>query len=292
MPTSRFVRPREPAQRIVLTKRDLEVLRAISKYRILYARHLRELVFPRTSLRGVQRRLRLLWEHRFVERYYRPVLMTGERPETLVAAYGLGSSSSTVVLDGTPLGTPKSPSLVTFDHEIAAADVLCSITAACRTRMDLSLIEATPQGPLWSRIKATPASRPFLVPDGVIRLQYPDGATPAFYIEIVRADVRGGNDSIRRKMVAYLQLNREQRFRDLYGHDQLRAVLFLTTSLERAERFRTLATKLPHGRRLFWFGCYTATGESGRDLPGVTPENVLDARWRSTEGTTLSFLSP
>jgi hypothetical protein len=268
------------------------VLRALSQYRLLYARHLRQLVFPTTSLRGVQRRLRLLWEHRFVERYYRPVLMTGARPVTLMPAYGLGPRSSGVEIDGKPLGPPKPPSLVTFDHEIAAADVLCAVTAACRPRTDVALIEATPQGPLWSRIKAASSSRPFLVPDGVVRVRYQNGPAPAFYVEIVRADVRGGNDSIRRKMVAYLQLNREQRFSHLYGHDQVRAVLFLTTSVTRAERLRLLAASLPHGHRLFWFGCYSAMSESGGDVPGVTPENVLDARWRSTDGTATSFLSP
>jgi hypothetical protein len=81
------------------------------------------------------------------------------------------------------------------------------------------------------------------VPDGAVRRRYSNGETLTFYVEIVRADVRGGNATLLRKMDAYVALNRDGRFRECYGHENLRAVLFFTTSGERADHFRELAAR-------------------------------------------------
>ncbi len=292
MTSSRFVRPEHPASPIILMARDYAVFAALNDYRLLYARHLQALAFPGTSLRRVQARLRQLWEHRLLNRYFRPMVVDGTKPFTFEPAYGLGPGSEGLDIRSTILGAPREPSPMTFDHELIAADCLTAMIAACRERSDVALVSTTPATPLWRRAKSRAVSAPFLVPDGVITFRYPTGVTLTFYVEIVRADVKGGNDRLMRKMQEYVSLNREGRFRTLYGHDQLRAVLFLTTSHERADHFRKLAMTLPHGRRLFWFGSYQTTEPNGRAVTTLTPDSVLTPCWRTTEGDQISFLTP
>jgi len=292
MTSSRFVRPDEPATPIILQPRDFGVLRALTEYRLLYARHLQTLAFPGTSLRRVQARLRQLWEHRLLNRYFRPVLFNGAKPVTVEPAYGLGPASSGLDVDGHVLGSPKEPSPMTFDHELAVADGLTAVVAACPLPGGAALVAATPATPLYRRLHAGSASTPYLVPDGAITLSYPTGDTLTFYVEIVRADVKGGNDRLLRKMREYASLNRDGRFRVLYGHEQLRAILFLTTSDARAEHFRQLASTLAHSRRLFWFGSYQTTEPSGREVTTLTPETICTPRWRTVDGTLVSLLEP
>jgi hypothetical protein len=83
MSSSRYRRPDTPQRRVVLQERDYAVIAAVTDYRVLLTRHLRTICFPATSLRQVQARLRLLWEHGFLNRYFKPVLFNGEKPETL-----------------------------------------------------------------------------------------------------------------------------------------------------------------------------------------------------------------
>lgn len=169
-----------------------------------------------------------------------------------------------------------------------------SLDVALRDRADATLIEVSPERGFRARVEASrnvaPLPSGYVIPDGGFTLRKGNGQPRSFYLEVVRADVRGGNATLRAKLAKYVELNRTGALRALYGHDRLRAVLFLTTSPERAERLRALATALPHGRRLFWFGAYGAPGPGGRLVPALSSTSVLDRRWTDADGARVGFL--
>jgi hypothetical protein len=113
-----------------------------------------------------------------------------------------------------------------------------------------------------------------------------------FYLEVLRADIKGGNARLRAKMDRYIQLAHVGAFNEIFNHQRLRAVLFLTTSPTRAEHLRQYAQGLRHGRRLFWFGSSESRSEHGECVSTLTPELLLTPRWLTADGELLSIIPP
>lgn len=61
----------------LMTARDLEVLRALSRYRLLRTSQVKRLLFPDTSLQVPRRRLKLMYQNGFTERVT-PLLLPGK----------------------------------------------------------------------------------------------------------------------------------------------------------------------------------------------------------------------
>lgn len=84
---SRYVRPKEgEIARLVLQPKDLEIIRLVYEYRFIRTDQLVALVTGDRS--SLEKRLRKLWEHRFLERYFLPVV-NGREPTTRRAIYSL-----------------------------------------------------------------------------------------------------------------------------------------------------------------------------------------------------------
>jgi hypothetical protein len=93
-------------------------------------------------------------------------------------------------------------------------------------------------------------------------------------------------------MRRYVELHRQNFFRDAYGHTRLRAVLFATTSRARAENLRRMAESLTQGRRLFWFGSYQEKNSDSVPVTRFTPERILSLPWEDTEQETFTLIQP
>ncbi len=306
MPSSRFVRPENPTSAVVLQARDLEILLAVYVHRYVRADHLHRLLFAEVSLRVCQARLRKLWEHRLLERHFTPFGWDGVRKPPSGAnapTYALSERGATVVSEVVddpaaeiPHGFGESAlGPVILDHHLVTTDLLVALEIVCRDHADLQVESVLSEAALWPRVYAWKAAsrenESILVPDGAFTLSSRGGGkTFAFYLEVVRADVKGGNRRLLDKLARYAELHRAGTLRQVYGDVPLRAVLIVTTSEERAEHFRVLADNLPHGRRLFWFGAYEAPEQDGRRVPSFTAEDVLARRWRSAEGEAHSLL--
>ena len=78
---------RLPAERLELTPRDLEILKALYRYRFLTTTQLTNMFFRSKSFAG--RRLRKLYDHGYIDRIYRPV--TEGRAELLYALWTRGA---------------------------------------------------------------------------------------------------------------------------------------------------------------------------------------------------------
>lgn len=294
---SRLSRTPVGRERLVITSRDLDILRATDQHRYVRTEHLKQLLFPTTTDRSAQMRLRKLWHHGYLERVYLASVVNGERrpprgagvPVFTLAARGRAA------LHGERSGTESNQETVspsTIQHELVVTDFMVALQAAIRNRADLWVVETSHAGNLWRklggrRLPTIPGGR--LVPDGAVTLQRVDRTRETYYLEVVRAGVRAGNATLWDKLLRYSEANHRGAFRELYGHDRVRAVLIATTSEERTEHLRALAKSLPHGRKLFAFASYESKDAEGRTVPRFTAASILDLSWRTVDGEVLKI---
>lgn len=298
---SRYVRPRR-LERLVLQHRDLEILRATRHHGALTSDHVRILLFPKVNPRTVRARLRLLWSHKLLDRRFLPFTLDGLRrpggiattPIYTPTAKGertLRHRASTPEPGTAPHGGQgrRLPSLQTLEHDLVVTDLLVALQAACRDDPGIKLIETIREPELRRRIRVLPPNfrEDAIVPDGAFTLRYPDDTELTFFIEVVRAPVRGGNRTLVAKLERYAELQREQFFARAFSTNRLRAILILTTTSVRAGRLGDLADRhLDASRRLFWFGAYE---------PHVTPrvitkDTILSLQWQDTNGDRVTLL--
>lgn len=299
-PPSRTTPP-QPASGLILQPRDRTILSAVYRLRLLTSDHVRQLFFPGATLRAAQERLRHLYEHHYLERLFIPAVMrNGEQPAwpPRQPIYTLGKASNPIVAQdvGVPSSelrkrTTRQPSPLALLHHLTVSQFLVALEVACRDRDGVRLIKAEAETLLWARLKQRGAMTGAVMPDGFFSLATPTAPAPlSFLIEIVRADVRGGNRRLQAKLTRYTELHRSGFFRETFGIERLRAVLIATTSTERAEHFRRLAEKLTYGRNLFWFGVYERKDVEGRSHSTFTPEQILTHPWLMVNQGTVTLL--
>lgn len=305
--SSRYHRPEEPLP-LALTVRDRTILTSVFEHRYLSAEHVHQLLFAGVGLRRAQERLRRLWSHRLLDRHFVSFVLDGEHPPPKSAGrpiYGLARRGAAVVAADTDLPLADVPygfdnrgvGLPTLEHHLVATDFLVALQVACRGRGDIELTSIDQEALLWRKIASLKKDgrheAGYLVSDGAFALTYrPSGEAATFHIEVVRANVKGGNETLAKKFRRYAELHHAGYFERVFGQARVRAILFITTSIERAEHFRQLALRLAHGRRLFWFGVYAARGERGRETTTLTPESILSPRWTTVDGNPISFVPP
>jgi len=287
-----------------LQPRDAELIAAVLRYRFLKSNHLHHLVAPDVSLRIVQERLRKLTLHRYLKRFYLPVVLDGQhvppthRRQPVYAVTTRGARLLNESADGTvsPCLATERPSPMTLLHHLVVTDCLVSLAVACRERDEVRFENGEHDGILYSKLRRYRQRSKIqnaVIPDGTFTLHYPTpNETLTFYLEVVRADVRGGNRTLLTKMRRYVELHRQNFFRDAYGHPRLRAVLFATTSRARAENLRHMAESLTQGRRLFWFGSYQEKNSDGVPVTRFTPERILSLSWEDAEKETFILIQP
>ncbi len=273
------------------------MLAAVFRHRFLAARHIRQLHFHGTNVRALQVRLRRLWEARFLDRLYLPPEMPDQRDRwTEVPLYSLDKRGAELVaadlgIDIARISHTRAQNRRGFfrtRHNLAATDLLVAVEAFC-ARSPLITATTTREDVLAGlllrarRVRRIPYG---LVPDGAVTLTMPNVKAPQTYlIEIVRAGVKAGNDTIRKRLHRYRAALRTGFFRDVYGFAWVRTIVFLTPTWRRAETLSQLARDVPGGDGLFRFGAYEAKaaeplptahfpGETTPPFPVLTPQAV------------------
>lgn len=272
-----FIRP-VPPPKIVLTERDVAVLSAVARYGYLTASHLQLLCFRGTGERGAQRRLRLLWAAGDLDRHFLQWMLTGEpaersagrRPLYCLTPKGRGELRARGHDAPARIVAPQSQRAIgRIEHDLVVTDFLVSLESSAPDHVRCVNTESI----LWQEFRAwrardaserpaLPGALTGLVTDGAFELDVGDEPL-GFHLEIVRASVRGGNATLSRRMQEIARLNRLGYFKEVHGHPSLRAVIFLTTSPERALNLATLAKAIPLSRRLFWFGSFSQRIRAG-----------------------------
>lgn len=289
---------------LVLQERDRAFISAVGRYRFLKSNHLHHLVAPDVSLRVVQERLRKLTLHRYLKRFYLPVVLDGQhappthrrQPVYALATRGARLLTESASEHPSPCMSTERPSPMTLQHHLVVTDCLVSLAVACRERDDVRFENGDHDGILYSKLRTYRQRcriQNAVIPDGAFTLHYPTpNETLTFYLEVVRADVKGGNRTLLAKMRRYVELHRQNFFRDAYRHPRLRAVLFATTSHVRAENLRRMAESLTQGRRLFWFGSYQEKNTDGVPVTRFTSERILSLLWEDAEQETFTLIQP
>lgn len=246
--TRRFVRPSAPRAGLELGRRDESTLDLVARFRFLTADQLRLLVAPAIARRVFQRRLRLLFEHRLLDRH-RLAVATND-PRRSMPVYGLGEAGDTLLGDqgGPRPHRPTRPPPSSIHHTLVAADFLVALTEATRGALGGLIAALHPEAELWTALARwrlrSPRRRSAIVPDGAVTLRTDGGGVPStFALEVVRADIRGGSRTFVAKLERYGELARARFFREAFGWERLRAVVVATPTAVRARHLRELAAK-------------------------------------------------
>lgn len=278
--TSRHKRLEQP-KHFQLTTRDIDVLNSVYQHRFLTSAHIHTLHFAPSSLRVAQVRLKYMWGAGLLDRLYLPPEMPAVRDRyTEQPLYNLSGRGAMHLSDkiGIPISEiPHTPrqnwhGFTRLRHNLVFTDMAVAFQAFVKWHPDWNA-ETTreekmaPLVPQWHDRKGA------ILPDGAITLKHIGFAMPqTLLFEVVRAGARSGNKTIGRKMRRYCAALKSGFFREIYGFDWVRNVIFLTPTIARAKNLAALARDIPGGERLFRFGAYET-----RDNNLVAPKTLLTA---------------
>jgi hypothetical protein len=299
---------RAPARGMILTPRDLLILRAVQRHRLLRSTHL--IALADGSRQTTLRRLQLLFHHGYLDRPPMQLDWYVRGSEPLV--YGLGKRGAEALAAEGELkhGALRAEtqnrdlSRLFLRHTLAVADVMVAFEVACRGREGVTLIQ--PEEVLAGAPEATRRLRlPFrwqveirageklrrlgVEPDRVFGLRFADrpaGRQVAyFFLEADRGTMpvtrKGlGQTSFRRKLLSYQETWRQGLHRAHLGIPNFR-VLTVTTNKERMEHFVAACRSISSGgSRLFLFADQGALG--GGD--------VLSHQWVNGRGEAVQLV--
>jgi hypothetical protein len=284
MPHLQIRRPRferVPVRRMVLTPRDLDILRAVHRHRLLRSTQLIALLDG--SRQVTLRRLQLLFHHGYLDRPQMQLDWYTRGSEPLVYALGNRGAevleTERVVRRGGIRWDTKNRNLsrVFLHHTLAVAEVMVAFEVACRSREGVRFIppeevlagapEATRRLRLPFRLQVEvrhsgKSHRLGVEPDRIFGIQFdnlPENRRRAyFFLEADRGTMpvmRKGlaQTSFLRKLLAYQETWRRGFHRAHLGIPSFR-VLTVTTSRERVGHLIEACRTLSGGRsRLFFF---------------------------------------
>jgi hypothetical protein len=283
MPSPQTRRPRferAPVRSMVLTPRDLEILRAVHRHRLLRSTHLVALFGGGTQ--AILRRLQLLFHHGYLDRPPMQLDWYARGSEPLV--YALGKQGAEVLEAGSELRRGgiqwdtknRNVSRVFLHHTLAVADVMVAFEVACRGREGVRFIppeEVLAGAPAETRSLRLPfrwqvevrwrgkLHRLGIEPDRVFGLHFegaPENRRRVFFfleadrgtMPVVRKGL--GQTSFLRKLLAYQETWRQGFHRTHLGIPNFR-VLTVTTNEERMRHLVEASKLLAGGARLFLF---------------------------------------
>ncbi len=286
-----------------LTDRDLDILRAVARYRFLHSSHIRQLI--EGSDKNIANRLKGLFEHAYLDRpecqydFYRP------GGGSSLAVYALSDKGARILShhDRLEYGARVSwahknrkvgrPFL---EHTLAISDFAVGLSVAVAANPVVDLCD----GPaLLARLPATQrdAAKPYrlsvpvifkstrqtigIEPDYAYSLGFPAAGRRAYFLveidrgtmPVERSDIT--QSSMLRKFLAYGAVWRSKLHTSAFGWRNFR-VLVVTNSAERAQNMHDTLHKLTGGKGspLFWFA----------DRHALMGDDTLEHAWIDGEG--------
>jgi hypothetical protein len=252
---------------MVLTTRDIAIVRSVFEMRFLTREQIQRLAFSPSTASYCKRRLALLFHHGYLDRKFIPAVGSfgSQKAVYCLAPKGarLLAHELKVFIGWRPRDTDRE--LYFLQHTLSSNDFRIYVTLASQ-RLGLSL-DWTDERTLRRREMKDQVSDPrrkgerlTIVPDGYFRLgDEPEQA--AFALELDRSTVE--EKPFKTKVRAYGEWKRTGSYAKRYGTDSLR-VLFVIGStardrhrLERAKRW----CEAEGGRSLFWFADGTELSE-------------------------------
>lgn len=298
---------RAPVRPMILTPRDLDILRAVHRHRLLRSTQLIALL--NGSRQATLRRLQLLFHHGYLDRPAMQLDWYARGSEPLV--YALGNRGAEV-LEAEGVARPRgvrwdtknrNVSRVFLHHTLAVAEIMVAFEVACRAHEGGRVIppeEVLAGAPAATRRLRLPfrwqvevrwGGKPYrlgLEPDRVFGLRFegvPENRRHAyFFLEADRGTmpvVRKGlaQTSFLRKLLAYRETWRQGLHRQLFGIKSFR-VLTVTTSPERVEHLISANREICLGGS----GLFLFTHEEA-----IRGGNFIAHGWRNGRGETVQL---
>lgn len=278
---SRYQRAQAPPA-MVLTKRDKEIVKAVYTYRLLTRTQVETLLFPpdggqdhATKTSVCQKRLKLLYQHEFLDRIHLPVVPNqGSRPIVYcLAERGAQLVANDLGVDRAAVNWRAKDNEVVFfflEHTLRINDVRIALSLAAQrhnwtmarwlTERELKSLQERVRDP-----EQPERSLP-IAPDAYFTLEQ-DDKRASFFLEVDQATE--ANKRFKAKVRAYLAYVASGRYQERYQTRSLR-VLTVTTGEKRLANL-VATTKEARGGDLFWFTTFNV----------ATPEQILvEPIWR------------
>ena len=285
---------------IVLMPRDIELLRAVRRHRLLRSNHL--VALAEGSRQAVLRRLQLLFHHGYLDRPIVQLDWYARGSEPLV--YALGKRGAEALADrgelrrGHVRWDTKNGSLsrVFLHHRLAVADAIVGFEVPCHRNKQAQFIrpeDVLATAPLSTRRLMVPfrwqvdfrsegrRQRLGLQPDGVFGLRFKGKAVSNayFFLEadrgtmpVLRRDL--AQTSFARKLLAYRETWRQGVHRKHFGIPSFRVLTVTASSARLAHLVAACRSVAAGGPGLFLFA-------TASQLAGA---NVLTAPWVDGRG--------
>ena len=292
-----------------MTDRDLDILRAVARYRFLHSGHIRQLIDG--SDKNIANRLKGLFEHAYLDRpecqydFYRP------GGGSSLAVYALSDKGARILnhYDGLAFGPRVSwahenrkAGRPFMEHTLAIADFAVGLSAAGAASPVVDLCDGAA---LLTRLPATirDAAKPYrlsvpvtfkstrqtigIEPDYAFSLGFPVAGRRAYFLveidrgtmPVERSDIT--QSSMLRKFLAYGAVWRSKMHTQSFGWRNFR-VLVVTGNADRALNMREVLQQQTGGTGspLFWFA----------DKQALEACNTLEHVWIDGEGKERQLL--
>lgn len=258
-----------------MTERDVELVRAVSKYRYLYVEQFAWL-FPGSSQRGLENRLRLLFHNKYLNR----VVLVDSLSRKLI--YAMTEKGARLLAEKDGVSREEIPwqrhlnqvSMAHIRHLLSVNDVVVSLESALSRAVEnrrIELFKVLHGDPEVHKLTVTFLDKngarynSSVIPDAVVGIKFRGGEFGLFFVEVDRATM-----TINRwqdKVAVYYEYSRSPELKERF-HIGWFIVLTVTTSGKRvlslAERTVALG-----GRRAFW---YTTADK-------IVPDEILAPIW-------------
>lgn len=232
---------------------DRRIVRLVYDYRLLSQRQLERLL--RLSKPTVQRLLRRLYDHRYVERVFLPLATFGSSPALYILdRQGFDLLRRMGIEDFTGIPS-KTISPMYIEHTLAINEFRIAVVQACEAQ-GWQIARWLTENELKAdydrvRIRARKASTS-LIPDSFFTLVVPEKGTTHFFLELDRGSME--LKRFREKVEAYVAYYKSGRYAERYGAQGFRVLTVVDGVGE--GRLRNLVedtAKVPGIGRRFWF---------------------------------------
>jgi hypothetical protein len=286
---SRMVRDSRSSGRLELTRRDLDVLQLLARYRYLRSTFIEAFVGGNSTV--LRWRLRDLFDAGYVRRPLQQWQFANARYVPVV--YALGEKGRAVLEELGLAARVDSQNGANFSHQVMIDETMASIEIALTRRSGFKLIgqseilERLPSDALGSRLRLQVPQTSAIVPDAMFGVRGPAGVV-LYALEVDRESepVRRSRDgtSYEGKITRYNRLIEEGHYRRLLGTAAPLVVLHVTLSEKRMRKLLPLSDRKPfHAFKVL-------QGVNGfGQLPGPS-ESLVSEPWTRAALSTYSLL--
>lgn len=232
---------------------DRQIVRLVYDYRVLSQNQLERLLGRSRST--VQRLLRRLYDHRYLERVFLPISYFGSSPALYILDRRGIDLLQRMGVDNF-VGLPsKQMSAMYLEHTLATNEFRIAVSLACQRNgweVETWLTDNEMKAD-YDRVKIPSRKQPVsLIPDSYFSIHVPDRGTTNFFLELDRGTMP--IKRFREKLEAYVAYYKTGAFTKRYAAKGFRVLTVVDGIGEgRVENLVNDAAQVTGGGRRFWF---------------------------------------